>query len=88
MSNSKKVSGKNKTEALAGNPQKDMLILIDKITENAEEKILLENSINSIMKGADNIAEHIKLMDKEKTKEMIEMYNKILDGLKQKSIKS
>ncbi len=88
MSNSKRPSNKNKTESPKGNSQKDMLILIDKITESAEEKILLENSIKSIIKGADNIAEHIKLMDKEKTKEIIEMYNKILDGLKQKSSKS
>ena len=88
MSNSKRSSIKNKTESPKGNSQKDMLVLIDKITENAEEKILLENSIKSIIKGADNIAEHIKLMDKEKTKEIIEMYNKILDGLKQKSTKS
>jgi hypothetical protein len=88
MSNSKKSSSKNKIESPKGNSQKDMLILIDKITENAEEKILLENSLKSIIKGADNIAEHIKLMDKEKAKEIIEMYNKILDGLKQKSTKS
>jgi|KBSMisStandDraft_5_1062788.scaffolds.fasta_scaffold1945328_1 ERCC4-type nuclease len=88
MSNSKRPSNKNKTEPLKGNSQKDMLILIDKVTESAEEKILLENSIKSIIKGADNIAEHIKLMDKEKTKEIIEMYNKILDGLKQKSTNS
>jgi hypothetical protein len=88
MSNSKRPSNKNKTEPPKGNSQKDMLILIDKVTESAEEKILLENSIKSIIKGADNIAEHIKLMDKEKTKEIIEMYNKILDGLKQKSTKS
>ena len=85
MSNSKKSSSKNKIESPKGNSQKDMLILIDKITENAEEKILLENSIKSIIKGADNIKEHIKLMDKEKTKEIIEMYNKILDTLKQKT---
>jgi hypothetical protein len=85
MSNSKRSSSKNKTEYPKGDSQKEMLVLIDKITENAEEKILLENSIKSIIKGADNIAEHIKLMDKEKTKEIIEMYNKILDGLKQKS---
>jgi len=88
MSNSKRPSNKNKTELPKGNSQKDMLILIDKVTESAEEKILLENSIKSIIKGADNIAEHIKLMDKEKTKEIIEMYNKILDGLKQKSTNS
>jgi len=84
---SKRSSNKSKTEAPAGNPQKEILILIDKMTRNAEEKILLENSIKSIIKGADNIAEHIKLMDKEKTKEIIEMYNKILEDLKQKTIK-
>ena len=84
---SKRFLNKSKTEAPAGNPQKEILILIDKMTRNAEEKILLENSIKSIIKGADNIAEHIKLMDKEKTKEIIEMYNKILEDLKQKTIK-
>jgi hypothetical protein len=85
---SKRSFNKSKTEASSGNPQKEILILIDKMTRNAEEKILLENSIKSIIKGADNIAEHIKLMDKEKTKEIIEMYNKILEDLKQKTIKS
>jgi ribosomal protein S15P/S13E len=85
---SKRSSNKSKTEASSGNPQKEILILIDEMTRNAEEKILLENSIKSIIKGADNIAEHIKLMDKEKTKEIIEMYNKILEDLKQKTIKS
>jgi ribosomal protein S15P/S13E len=85
---SKRSSNKIKTEAPAANPQKEILTLIDQMTRNAEEKILLENSIKSIIKGANNIAEHIKLMDKEKSKELTEMYNKILDSLKQKTTKS
>jgi hypothetical protein len=84
---SKRSSSKNKIESPSGNLQKDILILIDKMTQNAEEKILLENSIKSITKAADNIAEHIKLMDKEKSKEIIELYNKILDGIKQNAAK-
>lgn len=66
------------------NSLKSILLQIDKITTNAEEKILLENSIKSIIKGADNIAEHAKLLDKEKGKELIGIYNKLVDGLKQK----
>jgi hypothetical protein len=82
---SKKSSTKNKTVNKGdGTSLKSILLQIDAITKNAEEKILLENSIKSIIKGADNIAEHAKLLDKEKGKELIGIYNKIIDGLKQK----
>jgi hypothetical protein len=61
------------------------LILIDKITKNAEEKILLEDSIKNIIRGTDNFVGHIKKMDGEKRKELLDMYNKVIDGLKQKA---
>ena len=62
----------------------DVLTLIDKITKNAEEKIVLEDSIKNIIKGSDRFVDHIKLIDQEKRKELLDFYNKILDGLKQK----
>lgn len=82
---STKKSSKNKSVNTGEeNSLKNMLLQIDKITTNAEEKILLENSIKSIIKGADNIAEHAKLLDKEKGKDLIGIYNNLVDGLKQK----
>lgn len=82
---STKKSSKNKSiNTGEENSLKSILLQIDKITANAEEKILLENSIKSIIKGADNIAEHAKLLDKEKGKELVGIYNKLVDGLKQK----
>ena len=64
----------------------DALTLIDQITKNAEEKILLEDSIKNIVKGTDNIAGYIKKMDLEKRRELLVMYNKLLDGMKQKAL--
>jgi hypothetical protein len=64
----------------------DALTLIDKITKNAEEKILLEDSIKNIIKGTDNFVGFIKKMDPEKRKELLVMYNKLLDGMKQKAL--
>ena len=64
----------------------DALSLIDKITKNAEEKILLEDSLKNIVKGTDNFAGYIKKMDLEKRKELLVMYNKLLDGMKQKAL--
>ncbi len=64
----------------------DALTLIDKITKNAEEKILLEDSIKNIVKGTDNFVGYIKKMDLEKRKELLVMYNKLLDGMKQKAL--
>jgi hypothetical protein len=65
----------------------DALVLIDKITKNAEEKILLEDSIKNIIKGTNIFVEYIKKMDHERRKELLDMYNKVLDGLKQKALK-
>ncbi len=64
----------------------DALTLIDKITKNAEEKILLEDSIKNIVKGTDNFVGYIKKMDLEKRNELLVMYNKLLDGMKQKAL--
>ncbi len=64
----------------------DALTLIDKVTKNAEEKILLEDSIKNIIKGTDNFVGYIKKMDLEKRKELLVMYNKVLDGTKQKAL--
>lgn len=64
----------------------DALTLIDKVTKNAEEKILLEDSIKNIIKGTDNFVGYIKKMDLEKRKELLVMYNKVLDGIKQKAL--
>jgi hypothetical protein len=63
----------------------DVLTLIDKTTKNAEEKIILENSIKNIMKGTDIFVGFVKKMDQERRREMFDMYNKLLDGLKQKA---
>jgi hypothetical protein len=82
--NSKEFSSKKETSAQEENIIEDVLKQIDKTTIKAEEKILLEDSIKNIIKGSENIVEHIKLMDKEKRKELLGIYNKILDGLKQK----
>jgi hypothetical protein len=62
------------------------LILIDKMTKSAEEKILLENSMKNIIRGTDNFVDHIKKMDQERRRELMDMYNKVLDGLKQKAL--
>jgi hypothetical protein len=80
----KEFSNNKGTNVQEENRLESVLTLIDKITKNAEEKILLEDSLKNIIKGADNIVEHIKLMDKEKREELLDIYNKILDGLKQK----
>ena len=64
----------------------DALALIDKITKNAEEKILLEDSIKNIIKGTDNFVGYIKKIDPEKRKELLAMYNKVLDDMKQKAL--
>lgn len=80
----KEFSNNKGTNAQEENRLESVLTLIDKTTKNAEEKILLEDSLKNIIKGADNIVEHIKLMDKEKRGELLDIYNKILDGLKQK----
>ncbi|MEJ7642559.1 MAG: hypothetical protein WKF36_10245 [Candidatus Nitrosocosmicus sp.] len=64
----------------------DALTMIDKVTKNAEEKILLEDSIKNIIKGTDNFVGYIKKMDLEERKELLVMYNKVLDGMKQKAL--
>ena len=77
-------SKKEKTIIPEENTIKYVLTQIDKTTIKAEEKILLEDSIKNIMKGSENIVEHIKLMDEEKRKQLLDIYNKVLDDLKQK----
>ncbi len=64
----------------------DALTMIDKVTKNAEEKILLEDSIKNIIKGTDNFVGYIKKMDLDERKELLVMYNKVLDGMKQKAL--
>ena len=64
----------------------DALTMIDKITKNAEEKILLEDSMKNIIKGTDNFVGYIKKIDPEKRKELLAMYNKVLDDMKQKAL--
>ena len=83
--NSKEFSSKKETITQEENTIEDVLKQIDKTTIKAEEKILLEDSIKNIIKGSENIVEHIKIMDKEKRKKLLDIYNKILDGLKQKT---
>jgi hypothetical protein len=65
--------------------QDDVLTLIYKIAKNAEEKILLEDSIRSIIKETDIFVKYINEMDQERKKELLDIYNKMLDGLKQKA---
>ena len=65
--------------------QDDVLTLIYKIAKNAEEKILLEDSIRSIIKETDIFIKYINEMDQERKKELLDIYNKMLDGLKQKA---
>ena len=58
---------------------------IDKIIENTEKKIFLEDSIKNIIKGSDNIIENIRLLNKEKRKELLDLYVRILNILKQRA---
>ncbi len=82
-----KKSHSNKEKNIKEQPTlDDLLTLIDKVTKNAEEKILLENSVKNIIKGTDNFVEHIKNVDLERRKELLDMYNILLDGLKQKTL--
>ncbi len=57
---------------------------IDKIIENSEKKIFLEDSIKNIINGSDNIIINIQLLNKEKRKELLDIYIRILDTLKQR----
>ncbi len=61
-----------------------VLNLIDKVAKNPEEKILLEDSIKSIIKETDVFVDHIREIDKERRNELLNIYNQILDKLKQK----
>ncbi|HXT84150.1 MAG TPA: hypothetical protein VN704_07455 [Verrucomicrobiae bacterium] len=63
---------------------KESVKAIDKIIENSEKKIFLEDSIKNIVNGSDNIIINIQLLNKEKRKELLDMYIRILDTLKQR----
>ena len=65
--------------------QDNVLKLIYKIAKNTEEKILLEDSIRRIARETDIFVKYINEMDQEKRKELLDIYNKMLDGLKQKA---
>jgi hypothetical protein len=65
--------------------QDNVLKLIYKIAKNTEEKILLEDSIKRIARETDIFVKYINEMDQEKRKELLDIYNKMLDGLKQKA---
>ena len=65
--------------------QENVLKLIYKTAKNTEEKILLEDSIKRIVRETDIFVKYINDMDKETRKELLDIYNKMLDGLKQKA---
>jgi tRNA uridine 5-carbamoylmethylation protein Kti12 len=65
--------------------QENVLKLIYKIAKNTEEKILLEDSIKRIARETDIFVRYINEMDQEKRNELLEIYNKMLDGLKQRA---
>ena len=67
------------------NIQDNILTLIYKIAKDTEEKILLEDSIKRIVRETDIFVKYINDMDKETRKELLDIYNKMLDGLKQKA---
>ncbi|MDP9015419.1 MAG: hypothetical protein M3M87_01480 [Thermoproteota archaeon] len=47
---------------------------------------MLEDSIKNIIKGTDNFVGYIKKVDLEKRKELLAMYNKVLEGMKQQAL--
>jgi hypothetical protein len=81
----KKSSSTKGINAKGENIQDNILTLIYKIAKNTEEKILLEDSIKRIVRETDIFVKYINEMDKETRKELLDIYNKMLDGLKQKA---
>ena len=84
MTRKKSPSTKGKN-AKGENIQDNILTLIYKIAKNTEEKILLEDSIKRIVRETDIFVKYINEMDEETRKELLDIYNKMLDGLKQKA---
>jgi len=83
--NRKKPSSTQGNDTQGKNIQDNILVLIYKIAKNTEEKILLEDSIKRIARETDIFVKYINEMDQEKRKELLDIYNKMLDGLKQKT---
>jgi hypothetical protein len=81
----KKPSSTQRINAKGENIQDNILTLIYKIAKNTEEKILLEDSIKRIVRETDIFVKYINEMDTETRKELLDIYNKMLDGLKQKA---
>ena len=81
----KKSSSTKGINAKGENIQDNILTLIYKIAKNTEEKILLEDSIKRIVRETDIFVKYINEMDQETRKELLDIYNKMLDGLKQKA---
>ncbi len=76
---------KNQTMNSKESMLKDILISIDKVSKNPEEKILLEDSIKNIIKETDIFIDHIREIDSDRRKEVLDIYNQILDKLKQRA---
>ena len=81
----KKSSTTQGTIAQGEHIQDNILTLIYKIAKNTDEKILLEDSIKRIVRETDIFVKYINEMDQEARKELLDVYNKMLDGLKQKA---
>ena len=81
----KKSSNTQGTNSQGEGIQDNILKLIYKIAKNTEKKILLEDSIKRIARETDIFVRYINEMDQEKRKELLEIYNKMLDGLKQRA---
>jgi hypothetical protein len=56
--------------------------LIDSITSNAEEKVLLEDNVRGIIDEAETLYSYIHDMPKDKRKKLLLAYSKILEQIK------
>ncbi len=81
----KKSSSTQGTIAQGEHIQDNILNLIYKIAKNTDEKILLEDSIKRIVRETDIFVTYINEMDQGSRKELLDIYNKMLDGFKQKA---
>ena len=58
-----------------------IISLIDSITSNAEEKVVLEDSVREIIREAETLDSYIHNMAEDKKKKLLLAYSKILEEI-------
>ena len=58
-----------------------IISLIDSITSNAEEKVLLEDNVRGIIREAETLDSYIRDMAEDKKKKLLLAYSKILEEI-------